>query len=423
VPSLETTNPVNLLDTSPKIDVPDTEYKRLLGLPPDYVLDGRVAELADWARSWFAEHGTPWFFARSVDSLEITRHVLRVDEVELKSAVLCERFKQAGAQNAVVVAASAGPAAEQEAARRWVAEQPDEYFFMETYAAAVVEHLMTVAAARLCDWADRQGLVMLSHYSPGYPGWNLADQHALATLLRKNGNSQRLPIEVLSSGQLQPKKAQLALFGVAPRTGVNVRLAELIPCHSCSYSPCQYRRAPYRHTASCAGGAARIAPIAPAAETTLLIPTPLRREARYAINEKALERWAKTRLRVEPNEKGGIKAQFRYDGSTCTNAGRQLAFDYTVWLSSPGNGYRILRVTCGPAADDTGNEHTCSYLHNREKYKAGWESPPLIVGRPLDDVLGWDAPIQASGCLCNEADRNHKWRLVLETLHYWLGHG
>ena len=36
-------------------------------------------------------------------------------------------------------------------------EKPDEYFFLETFGSAVVEHLITVAGARLCAWADVRG--------------------------------------------------------------------------------------------------------------------------------------------------------------------------------------------------------------------------------------------------------------------------
>lgn len=40
---------MKLLEYNLKIEVSDTEYKRLLRLPPSYEIEGRVAELADWA--------------------------------------------------------------------------------------------------------------------------------------------------------------------------------------------------------------------------------------------------------------------------------------------------------------------------------------------------------------------------------------
>jgi hypothetical protein len=43
-----------------------------------------------------------------------------------------------------------------------------------------------------------------------------------------------------------------------------------------------------------------------------------------------------------------------------------------------------------------------------------------LLGRPLDDVLAWPPSTVFAGCLCDPASRRHKWRLVLETIHYAL---
>ena len=45
-----------------------------------------------------------------------------------------------------------------------------------------------------------------------------------------------------------------------------------------------------------------------------------------------------------------------------------------------------------------------------------------LAGRPLDDVLGWDRPAIGPGCYCEPSARQHKWGLVLETIHYALTH-
>jgi len=55
---------LELIDIQPDVNVQESEYKRLLGFPADYVLQGRVKELADWARGWYAENGHPWIYGR-----------------------------------------------------------------------------------------------------------------------------------------------------------------------------------------------------------------------------------------------------------------------------------------------------------------------------------------------------------------------
>jgi hypothetical protein len=43
-----------------------------------------------------------------------------------------------------------------------------------------------------------------------------------------------------------------------------------------------------------------------------------------------------------------------------------------------------------------------------------------LLGQALDDVLLWSRPDCAAGCYCEPAGREHKWGLVLETIHYAL---
>ena len=51
---------IELTDTAPVVDIQPAEYKRLLGYPPGWALEGRAQELADMAASWYAKNGRPW---------------------------------------------------------------------------------------------------------------------------------------------------------------------------------------------------------------------------------------------------------------------------------------------------------------------------------------------------------------------------
>ncbi len=108
-----------------------------------------------------------------------------IDGAPFASARLRETLEQAGAHSVILVAVGAGPEAEEEAQRRWADEKPDEYFFLEMYASAVVEHLTTTTGARLCDWAEQHGMAVLPHYSPGYPEWDVAEQPRLLALMKR----------------------------------------------------------------------------------------------------------------------------------------------------------------------------------------------------------------------------------------------
>ena len=402
---------IEIVDNSPDISVQPTEYLRLLGYPRGFVLEGRALELAERAREWFERNGHPWVYARGVDALGIDDNSVVIDGVTFSSPRLRATLHAAGARAAVLVAASAGPELEEEAQARWRDAKPDEYFFLEVFGSAVVEHLVTMTGARLCAWAESEGAAVLPHYSPGYPDWIIDEQAGLLELIR-GARSDAVRIEAMESGMLRPKKSLLAVFGVTHHTDRVRRLTELSPCESCSFIPCQYRRAPYRRSRASAGSELPLKSVETGA--------PLTSDATYSVGVKALQRWRQERLSMTVGEDGRIVARFRYDGTTCTNMGRPLQFHYHVILGPRENGYPILEQSCGPAPGDEGHTSMCRYISDREQLMATIAVERPLHGRPLDEVIRWARTSSPAGCYCEAESRQHKWGLVLETIHYAL---
>ncbi len=400
---------IELVDTLPGVNVAPAEYTRLLGYPHGRVLEGRALELANWARAWYEKNGKPWIYARQAESLEIAGDKIQIDGMPFTSKRLQSTLEQADAHCAILVAVGAGPETEEEARKRWEDEKPDEYFFLEMFGSAVVEHLTTLTGANLCDWAERHGMAVLPHYSPGYPEWDIAEQPQLLELMKRTRKrTLPSPIEVLDSGMLRPKKTLLAVFGLTRHTDRLRRLTELVPCENCSFASCQYRRAPYRRAPRS---------IEPAVPNRAAI---LDAEADYSVNVKALKRWAEERLSLQASEDGTIDALFRYDGTTCNNMGRPLTFHYTVKLGPRAEGYPILEQHCAPAGGDAGHTQMCQYLENPERLMSAIKREQPLNGQTLNAVLAWRREPSAAGCYCEPASREHKWGLVLETIHYAL---
>ena len=113
-------------------------------------MTGRTRELADNARAWYVEHGRPWLYARNCDRVNIDGAKIVVDGVPFSSSPLVKMFDVAAADGAILAAVSAGPELEREAQSLWHDEKPDEYFFLEMYGSAVVEHLIALTGAALC---------------------------------------------------------------------------------------------------------------------------------------------------------------------------------------------------------------------------------------------------------------------------------
>jgi hypothetical protein len=290
------------------------------------------------------------------------------------------------------------------------------------YGSAVVEHLTTMTGARLCAWAEDRGEAVLPPYSPGYSEWDVAEQPRLLDLIRHT-RRHAIPgaLEVLESGMLRPKKSQLTVFGLTRHTERVRRLDALIPCQNCSFTPCQYRRAPYlrapEHSQPEVSTGIDTAAVPPEPVGVFM---PLSRRAAYTVNVKALQKWADERLSLHRREDGTIEALFRFEGTTCSNTGRTLLFHYHVKLGPREGGYRIREQRCGPAPDDTGHTFMCRYMNNAEHLMVAIDREKPLLGQRLDDVLTWNRPANGAGCYCEPADRKHKWALVLETIHFAL---
>ena len=117
---------------------------------------------------------------------------------------------------------------------------------------------------------------------------------------------------------------------------------------------------------------------------------------------------------------GSIDAHFRYDGTTCTNMGRPLAFDYRVRLAPRREGYVIREQHCVPAPGDTGHTFMCRYMNNAEQLMVAIQQERPLSGRPLNDIISWNRPLIGPGCYCEPNSRKHKWGLVLEVIHFAL---
>jgi len=406
---------IEIVDNSPDINVQSTEYIRLLGYPRGFVLEGRALELAECARQWFKHNGRPSVYGRTVDALRIEGDGVVIGGVSFNSAQLRNTLATAGADRAVLVAVSAGAELEEEAQSRWRDGKPDEYFFFEVFGSAVVEHLVTVTGARLCAWADDEGAAVLPHYSPGYPEWVIDEQASLLELIYCARPDVRR-VEVMESGMLRPKKSLLAVFGVTRHTDRVRRLTELSPCENCSFTPCVYRRAPYRRSRKSLVSELPL-------RTAETHAAPLTADANYTVSVKALQRWSQERLSLTERQDGRLVAEFRYDGTTCTNMGRPLQFHYHVTLGSREDGYPILEQSCTPAPGDEGHTSMCRYISDREQLMSSIAVERPLHGRPLDEVIRWTRPSSPAGCYCEAESRQHKWGLVLETIHYALSVG
>jgi hypothetical protein len=123
---------------------------------------------------------------------------------------------------------------------------------------------------------------------------------------------------------------------------------------------------------------------------------------------------------MHANPDGSLDVLFRYDGTTCTNMGRPLAFHYHLKLGPRADGYPVLEQRCVPAPGDTGHTLMCQFQEDHARLMSAIDNEKPLSGERLDAVFSWHRKPSAAGCYCESASRDHKWGLVLETIHYAL---
>jgi hypothetical protein len=255
--------------------------------------------------------------------------------------------------------------------------------FLNAFAVAEAEYLRAQAKEHLQHSFREQGLTVLPHYSPGYDGWTLTDQQTLYDIALGAYDEPDRPLRVLPSGGLWPSKSLIAAYGITTRTDIAKDLKDFWS----------------RLTATSHESAA----------------------SNYVFSNKALSLWREKRLHLKVLSHQQLVARFRFDGTTCNNMGVPIAIDYHVSLErNSGPGYRIVNCFCQPAEGDVGFRSMCAYLENPDQHQSQVESYQPLIGRPLDEALAWHPPVSPAGCLCSRASQDHKWRIVLQTIHYAL---
>jgi hypothetical protein len=222
---------------------------------------------------------------------------------------------------------------------------------------------------------------------------------------------------------LNPKKSMIAVFGITKETGRVRNLRELIPCENCSLQACNYRRIPFKYSRTQIEDVHRLQP-----ENKLIkfsyqevnTDSLLNQNAKYKVSAKTLRKWADEKLLINVLKDNSVEAKFRYEGTTCSNMGHKIEFDYLIKLSSPSDGYKIVELNCNPACDDIGYTYMCEYLQYPEALMSDIESEKPLLNKQLNEVLNWERPFSPEGCYCNAESRQHKWGLVFEVLHFKL---
>ena len=391
--------------------VSDKEFARHLGYPDGAIPDGSSREVAERARQWFLSHTRPWYASRVVGIERIGDLTVTLETgTQFECGVLADRLRGSRSHSVLAMAVSVGPEVDAEIKCCWEDGRPDDSYALNAYAAAATEQLLLEAGKILCAQIEQEGDTLLQHYSPGYTGWDVGEQALVMSLLKST--HQNLHLNLLESGLLTPQKSMLAVIGITSH--LELVPPSLIPCTTCSLADCAIRRLPFD------GPLAPPPPDCPPEENPVDSPAPPARTNGYAFPPKALKRWKRQLLEIRHDDENRLRARFTYNGSTCNDGGVPLTFLYDVWLERIGGEFIIREMACQPEEGNRGYKETCSYQTNPRNALSHYENFKPLLGSPLSAAISWNPTRNPAGCLCTAANRNHKWLMALQTIHYAL---
>jgi hypothetical protein len=108
---------------------------------------------------------------------------------------------------------------------------------LDSIGSAATEHLAESANDRLCRLAIPLGLRVTNRISPGYAGWDVADQRGVFRL----GGGESAGIRLNEACVMTPGKSISFMVGIGPHARVDHYFTQ---CRRCWMRDCAYRRAP-----------------------------------------------------------------------------------------------------------------------------------------------------------------------------------
>lgn len=194
-----------------RIEIPVTPLLRLQGYKDMAAVRDDVRRIATWAAARVSELAAPVAVYRQ---LAISR--LGDAELELagSSTFRSQQFGPgfAGCRDAVAFILTLGPAVDEETLRLVERDDVVEAVFIEYAGWIAIERATHALAAHLQGGLKGRGLRLSRRLAPGYYDWSLEEQRDFVALFPAEG----LPIEILESCAILPKKSRTGLYGLQP---------------------------------------------------------------------------------------------------------------------------------------------------------------------------------------------------------------
>ncbi len=196
-----------------RTEIADLPVKPLLRMQGYRDLDRvrpRVRDIATKAAELAQTVAAPEAYYRRVAIRSCTPEALQLEGATFHSARFAKVF--AGCGEVMVFVLTLGPAFDAESERLTANDEIVEALFLEMAGWLAVEQATKALALHVSDRVRGEDLGLTRRLGPGYVDWPLEEQAGLFALLE----DATLPVQLLESCAMIPKKSRSGLYGLRP---------------------------------------------------------------------------------------------------------------------------------------------------------------------------------------------------------------
>jgi len=140
-----------------------------------------------------------------------------------------------GEQRAGLCTCTIGPALEEKVRELMSTGQEPEGYILDAVGSVAAEAVADAVNARICHWAEAQGLLAAPRFSPGYGDWSLEEQREIFRMLPAG----EVGMSLNPSCMMIPRKSvSFAVRFVPPGAGADLSH----PCERCGLENCPFRK-------------------------------------------------------------------------------------------------------------------------------------------------------------------------------------